>query len=163
MSPFSLSFHDVAPFAYGPSSAWPSDGISTPRPLSCRGREERPASGRTSCRHLLVGDPSANYSRNKRVQPGQGVFFDISLVKPKGELGHVPAKVLGGHLMVDAVDTAFHDSPNRFDAVRAHRTTGVFPGRMIDRFVLVEQPVEIVEDYVVIGVKGIIYLTTVRE
>src|SRR6185503_1122876 len=153
MTPFNLSFHGVASFSCGPSFAWPSGGSSTPHPLSCRGLEVRPASGRTSCGHLLVRDPLAAHSVNKTVEPFDGVAGNVAFVQSPGKLIDVPSKMLRADMVVDPVNAALQDRPDALNRVGGRWPTGILARAVVDRLMAEEQPGQIVVAGVVVGIQ----------
>lgn len=56
-------------------------------------------------------------------------------------------------MMIDPMNPALQDRPDALNRIGGHRSTGVFSGAVVDRLMLVEQAVQIVEDHVVIGVE----------
>jgi len=110
-----------------------------------------------SCLHLsrklLVRYPLPDDCINERRQPLKAVALYVPLVQPKRELIDVPAKMLGGGMMINPMQATLENCPNRFDAVRVGRSARILASRMIDGFVFVKQSIQIGENRVVVRVQ----------
>lgn len=69
------------------------------------------------CDELLVCDATAYDGGYKTIQAFQRVSLDVAIVQPPSEFVHVPLDVLLRSMVIDAVESAFHNSPNGFDTV----------------------------------------------
>ncbi len=78
-----------------------------------------------SCRQPRIGQALTFDRVHERIKTLQGMPLHVALIQPEGELVNIPRQMLRRNLMVNAVDSALQDGPNRFDAVRADRPTRV--------------------------------------
>src|SRR5579863_1690040 len=143
-----LSSRSFSPFSAGVSrsfSAALSGGKPALHPRTCLARAG--ASRATSGDEALVSEALAHDGVDERFQPPQRVPFYVAVIQTPGKLVNVPVQMLRGNLMIDTVDSALEDCPNRFNRVGGCRTPRVLPGALVDRFVPVEQPVEIRENH----------------
>lgn len=124
--------------------------------LACRSelrQRWRPVREGFSCGEPRVSQAFASNRIHETIQAFDGVPRHIPLIESKGELVHVPTEMLGAHLMVNAVNPALQDSPNRFDAIRAHRPACILTSRMRYRVMPKEQTIQAIENDMVIRVE----------
>lgn len=94
----------------------------------CTGEPRRPScreSRAASCGEPRVGEPLALDGINETSQSLKRVALYIPLVEAERKLIDVAKQMLLGGVMVDAVQTAFKDSPDALDAVGRYRPTRV--------------------------------------
>ena len=75
---------------------------------------------------FLICDAMAHDSRYKAIQPLQRVPLHVAIVQAPSEFIDVPLDVFFARMMINAVNTMLHNSPNRFNTVRCDAIAGVF-------------------------------------
>src|SRR5258708_38401358 len=118
--------------AFPRPSSWALAYTPTPRQRSYRGF---PVAWRYSSDQPFVGQPLPCGAVNEAIEPLQGMPLHIALIEPESELVNVPAKMLRADMVEGAVNAAFQDGPDAFDAVGRNAIANVFAGLVVDRFV----------------------------
>jgi hypothetical protein len=151
-----LKSHRVSPSPSLPLSGDVSSLLSTsvlagkpaPHPPFCRVPPESP-----SCREPLVCEPFSSRSGDERIKARQRVVRDVAFVQPERELIDVSKEMLGTRVMVDAMQPALQDSPNALDRVCMSGSALILARAVVDGLVPVKQPVQIVEEHMLIGIE----------
>jgi hypothetical protein len=112
-------------------------------------RPQRPASSAEP----LVRESLARYRVHEAIEPRRCVASDVSLIQPEGELIDVAAQVLLAGVVVDAMQAALENRPDALNRIGGRCAPSVLPGAVVNRIVLVEQPVKIVERHMIVGVE----------
>src|SRR5208282_5501423 len=84
----------------------------------------------------------SNYRNYERIQSLKSVTAHVAYIKAERELIHIAMQMLLRDLMVNAIHSALENSPDAFNAVRAHAVLGVDSRRVINGFMAKEQTVK---------------------
>lgn len=96
-----------------------------------------------SCRKLLVRDSFADDCGYEAVKPLQSVTDHVSSIQPESEFIHISPKMLVAGVMIDAMQSALHDSPHALDSICVDVTPDILPIAVIDTIVTEEKAIQI--------------------
>lgn len=110
-----------------------------------------PESSGVSCDEFLVGKAFLGAGDDEAIQPFQCGDFDVAIVEPERKFVHIPIQVFRAGMVVDAMQPAFHHSPNALYAVRGNAAAHIFTGAMVDAGAVEKQPVKTMIGRSIIG------------
>ena len=115
----------VSRVGVGVGGCWGRVGIASGRVGGCWAGRVVPT-GAGLCDEFCVGQTFAHHSHHDLFHLLEGVQH--AHIRAAGELVHIAVPVFFRHFVVGAVDAAFEQWPERFDAVGVNLAAYVFPG-----------------------------------
>src|SRR5664280_3305249 len=79
---------------------------------------------------LRIGQSFLRGRGNETIQPIHRLYFYISIIQPERKFINITAQMFLARMVINAMQSAFQNSPNTLNTVRANSISEIFAGTM---------------------------------